>query len=1089
MKKKQTRGKKIKLRSLFTGFLSMFFLFCSVALNAQNKTVSGTVLDEAGYSIPGASVFLQGTTIGTVTNAQGEFVLQNVPEDATLHVSFLGYIPQDIPVAGKNVIQVVLIEDTQSLDELVVIGYGTTKRANTVGSISKITSKEMAERPIARIENALQGQMAGVSVRSATGKPGADLEIRVRGAASITGDSSPLYVVDGVPLESLQGVNPSDIESIDVLKDAASAAIYGSRGSNGVVLISTKRGKSGPPTVTFNAYYGVGNLERKVDVLSSDEWITFNKKWYDRQWVNSQGGNLGDSQEMRIQKAINDGRLTQADLNSPDYRSKLNSIKAVYGLYDPWWGTDNIEPIDWQDAFYQTAPQSDIQLSIAGATDRINYAISGGVFDQEGLVPGSSFTRYSGRVKLNVKANDFISLGVNLAPSYGISNGTNVDGKDQAVSRVLSYPGWVLAGTGKYAGADPSGWAEGQYDASDPSKYKFYGMWGPGDNNVSPYIQASGPTRKESNVRLNSSVDVTLNLAKGLTLNGMYAWNYLSAIDRSFSPTWINRTWNTAEYPGQRSSSSYQTWTNNNTLVQTVANYSNVWGDHAFDLMAGFSQEKSNMHRSRQQQSDFPNDKTWVFNRDYGRTTNSNEIGFSENAMMSFFGRANYTLKDLYILTLSLRRDGSSKFGPDNRWGNFPAISGAWKFSEEEFLKDLDWLGLSKLRVSWGLAGNDRISNASFMSNMTARNYTIGESQALANGYVIGNIANSMLGWESTSSTNIGLDMSFMRGRFSFSADYYYKLTSDLLLNSPVSPITGFTNMMDNIGKVRNHGMEFDFNSFNIDRGDFSWETALNLSFNRNKIVELAGGNADIIFGSTVQALIQRVGHPINSYYLYDVERTLRASDFEADGTTPKQGIAIYPGQRPGDTKWKDKTGDGVISAADKDVVGSYEPDFEWGLTNTFTYKNWDLSIFLNGRQGGELLSSGSRGWNRATNGPGWQYMDRWLYDAYWNEDEPGDGKTPGFFSTVSGNQYDTNWLYDATYIRIKNIRLGYNWKLQPNRFVNNIRLYVSCDNVYLWDNYYPGYSPEGATQDNAASEWGAYPLARTVITGINVTF
>ena len=381
MKKQLSRRKKIIQKSLVTGFFSLFFLFCSVALNAQIKTVTGTVRDATGYYIPGASVLLQGT------NAQGEFILQNVPENAILHVSFLGYEPQNISVAGQTLIHVVLIEDTQSLEELVVIGYGTTKRANTVGSISKITAKDMVERPIARIENALQGQMAGVSVRSTSGKPGADIEIRVRGAASITGESRPLYVVDGVPLESLQGINPNDIESIDVLKDAASAAIYGSRGSNGVVLITTKRGKSGTPTISLNAYYGVGSLERKVDVLSSDEWITFNKKWYDRQWVNSQKGNLGDSQEMRIQKAITDGRLTQADLNSPDYRNKLNSIKAIYGLYDPWWGTDKIEPIDWQDAFYQSAPQSDIQLNIAGATNNISYAISGGVFDQEGLVP------------------------------------------------------------------------------------------------------------------------------------------------------------------------------------------------------------------------------------------------------------------------------------------------------------------------------------------------------------------------------------------------------------------------------------------------------------------------------------------------------------------------------------------------------------------------------------------------------------------------------------------------------------------------------------------------------------------------------
>lgn len=1055
---------------------------------AQTKAVTGTVTDSSGAPIAGASVFLPGSTIGTVTDASGAFSLSNVPENATLSVSFLGYVGQDVPVTGRTSIQISLQEDSESLEEVVVIGYGTSKRSNTVGSIARLSSADMADRPIARVENALQGQMAGVSVRSTTGKPGADLEIRVRGAASINGESSPLYVVDGVPVQSLQSVNPNDIESIDVLKDAASAAIYGSRGSNGVVLITTKRGKSGAPVIQFSAYTGIATVESKVDVMDSEEWLAFNKKWYDRQWVLSGSGrNASDSQDVRIAQAVADGKLNLSGLapGTDEYRKALDPQKQVYGLYDPWWGTNKLEAIDWQDTFFEAAPMSDMQLSISGATDRINYLISGGVFMQDGIVPGSSFNRYTGRANLNVKVNEWIKVGISLAPSYSLSYGTNVDGKDLAVSRVLAYPGWVLPGTGKWAGADPSHYLK-EYDSTNLSKYKFYGEWGAGVNNVGPYVQAVGPYRKEDNMRLNSSFDMTLNLAKGLSVTGMYSWNYRSAQDRSYTPTWMSTTWDTAAYVGQRSNSSYRTWVSNSNLAQVVANYNAVFGDdHALDLMAGASQETFGENTSHQQRSDFPNDKTWAFNNSYGNTTNYNEIDYSSNAMVSYFGRATYTFKDRYILAASFRRDGSSKFGPGNRWGDFPSVSAAWKFSEEPFMQAAgSWLGPSKLRVSWGLAGNDRIRNASFLSSMTARNYSL--AGTTANGYVVGSIANSMLGWEQTSSTNVGLDLSFLRGRISLSTDYYYKMTSNLLLDSPISAITGFTSMMDNIGKVKNWGMEFDLTSHNITRPNFTWNTSLNVSFNRNEITELAGGNTDIIFGNTVNALIQRVGQPINSYYLLEVERILRESDFNADGTAK---VPIMGGQGPGDAKWKDNDGSGTITPADRAVVGSLQPDFEWGMTNNFTYKNWDLSIFINGRQGGTLLSSGSRSWNRGGSSPNWVRMDQWLHKAYWSEEEPGDGKVPAFFAITTSNQYDTNWLYDATYLRIKNIQLGYNWNLKPNKFVKNIRLYVSCDNVYLWDNYYPGWSPEGATQDNAAAEWGAYPLARTLIGGVNITF
>lgn len=1036
------------------------------AQSPETKKIPGTIKDVNGEPIIGANVTVKGQSIGTITDIDGRFVL-DAPANAVLQITYIGYVSQEVKIANKKELAIVLREDTETLDEVVVVGYGTVKKSNVVGSIAKVTSEALEDRPVSRVEQALQGQMAGVSVRTTSGAPGSDITINVRGTASINGESTPLYVVDGVPIDNLSGINPNDIESIDVLKDAASAAIYGSRGSNGVVLVTTKKGKTGKPVITLNAYAAFSSLERKVDVMDADEWIAFNKKWYDRQWVNATGQPASASQADRMAYA------EKATGKKYASREELATIRNTYGLYDPWWGSDELTALDWQDELFRTAPSYDLQLNASGATERLNYSISGGFFQQDGIVHGSSYNRYTLRANVETQVTDRIKVGVSLAPSYALQKGTKVDGKDNAVARAVSLPGWVSADAGRMAGADP---------------YKFYGEWGPGVNVISPYVQATAPERRNADVRMNSSLNATINLIEGLNVTGMVAWNYRNRNERIYTPTWSNAKWDAATHPGEYSNSSYATQTSHTLLFQGLLTYSKEWGIHSIDAMLGASLEKFSQNTSLQKVSNFPNDKSWVFDKDKGAVTNNNEIDYSENALLSYFGRIQYALKNRYLMTVSLRRDGSSKFGSKNRWGFFPSISGAWKINEEAFMRDLDWVGTTKLRVSWGQAGNDRIGTAQFLSNMTALNYPIGDSQSLASGYVTGNIANALLGWETTTSYNIGVDFGILNNRIYLSADYYKKKTKDLLLKAPVSLITGFSNMMDNVGNVDNWGVEFELNTANISTPDFKWNSSLNISLNRNKIVSLGDDDSDIRSGQG-NTIIQRVGNPINSYMLLEVERTLRTDDFEADGITPKKGIAIYTGQKPGDSKWVDKNKDGKITSEDYDVEGSYQPKFEWGFTNTFKYKNFDASLLLQGRVGGKLLSIGSRAWNRATNAPGYNYMSRWLYDAYWSEEEPGDGKTPAFYATVTGGQYDTNWLYDAGYVRIKNITLGYDIPFGPNRYISKARVYVSCDNVFMWDNYDPGFSPEGATQDNASSDWGAYPQARTFSFGVNITF
>jgi len=1029
--------------------------------------VTGTVRDENGETLPGVSIKIKGAAGGASTDVSGRFSISVPDANSTLIFTYVGYTALEVPVGGRTSLNVVLKESSTALTEVVVIGYGTQSKGNVTGSIAKITSENIEERPIARVEQALQGQMAGVAVRTTSGAPGSDISIRVRGASSISGDATPLYVVDGVPLDNLSGINPADIESIDVLKDAASAAIYGSRGSNGVVLVTTKRGKKGTPVISATAYTAVSNIERKVDVLDSDQWIAFNQKWLDRQWqVNNPTQDPNASQEQRIAYAQS---LAPAG-TVYGTRQSLLPIRATYGIYDPYWGTDALEPIDWQDELFRTAPSRDIQVNASGATDAVSYAISAGVFQQEGVVHASSFDRYSLRANLDARINKFIRVGLMLAPSLGLREGANVDGKDNAVSRSLSFPGWTLAGSGRMAGADP---------------YKFYGEWGSGANNVSPYVQAVYNERLNRDVRMNSSFNATIDIAKGLNVNALVGWNYRGNRERSYSPTWIQGTWDTS-VPGERSSSRYTTLQGHSLLTQATLNYDRSFGDHNFNGLLGISQETYKEENTDQGLTGFPNDKTWVFNRDRATTTNFNTIGAAENALLSYFSRVQYNYKNKYLFSASLRSDGSSKFGERNRWGLFPALSAGWRIDQEDFMSRTDWLSTTKLSASWGQTGNDRIGNSTFVSNMAALNYVFGDNQAISNGYVVGNISNSLLRWEKTDSYNVGLDLGFLRDRFTLSAAYYYKKTSDLLLSAPVSLTTGFSSMMDNIGNVENKGFELELRTFNT-VGTFKWNSGLNVTINRNKITKLGSGDADIRIGQG-GTIIQRVGHPINSYYLLDAVGVLREADFDRDaGGTLVPKVPVWSGQRPGDTKYRDINGDGRINASDYTVAGNYQPDFEWGFTNNFTYKNFDLSILLQGRVGGDLLSIGSRGWNRPTNDPKWLYMEQWLTKAYWSEEEPGNGKVPAFFSAVT-SEYDTNWMYDAGYLRIKNINIGYNLPLKA-KFISRARVYVSCDNVYMWDNYYPGFSPEGASQDNASSDWGAYPQARTLSLGLTATF
>lgn len=1033
--------------------------------HSQQIPVTGTVTDEKGEPLPGVSVTVKGTSNGISTDMNGKFKILVPNGKNVLVFSFVGYISQELSITGKTDMKITLKPAATNLAEVVVVGYGTQRRATVTGAVAKITSESIEERPIARVEQALQGQMAGVAVRNTSGAPGADIQVRVRGAASLTGDATPLYVVDGVPLDNLTGINPADIESIDVLKDAASAAIYGSRGSNGVVFVTTKRGKKGTkPVISVSGYTAAASVERKVDVMTPEQWIEFNKKWYDRQWIiNNPTQNPNATQTERIAYA------QAATGKSYGTRDSLALIRSQYGLYDPWWGTANLERVDWQDAIFRTAPVNDFQINSIGSAENLSYAVSSGIFDQKGIVEGSSFRRYSFRGNLDARINKKVRIGFNLAPSFGYLKGPNVDGKDNVIARALSLPGWVPAGAGIMAGADP---------------YKFYSNWGSGANNVSPYVQAVYNERRRNDIRLNTSFTTTVYILNGLELNGLIGWNMRDFRERAYSPTWIQGNWDQAT-PGQLSSSRYATTNGYQLLTQATLNYTKALGNHNLEGLLGVSQDKSQNEYTDQRLSGFPDDKTWIFTKEKATTINTNTVDADKFALISYFGRLQYNYRLKYIFSASFRYDGSSRFGPNKKWGFFPALSAGWLIKEESFLKGVSWLSTAKLRASWGIAGNDRIGAANYVSNMDALNYPLGDTQAISNGYVVSNSAYSNLRWEKSNSYNLGIDIGVFNDKAFITADAYYKKTSDLLLNTPISLTTGFASMVRNVGNIDNKGFELGINTRNL-TGAFKWNSNFNLSINRNKITKLAGDNTDIRLGQG-NTIIQRVGNPINSYYLLKAVGVLRESDFDREGTALKAKVPVWSGQKPGDTKYFDVSGDGKITAADYVVAGNYQPKYEYGFTNTFSFKRFDASVFIQGRVGGDLLSIGSRAWNRATGDPRYLYMEQWLTKAYWSDTEPGDGKVPAFFSAVT-SEYDTNWMYDASYLRIRNISLGYTFPSKKT-FLRSARVYISLENVYMWDHYYPGFTPEGATQDNSSADWGAYPQARTLSFGLSASF
>lgn len=1013
----------------------------------QHKKITGNVKDNTGEPIIGATVRVKGTDIATVTDIDGNFSLNGVSDNNTIEISYVGFSNKEFTVGNKNNFDVAMSEDKKVLDEVVVVGYGSVKKSNLTSSVSKITSEAMEDRPVTSVSEAMQGQLAGVNAQATGGGlPGQELTMRIRGVNTINGDSSPLYVIDGVPRDNMSDIDPSDISSIQILKDASATSIYGSRGANGVVLIETRTGK-GKPTVTFNAYYGLQTAEKKLDLMSGPEWVAYNM-WYRNAQHLRNGGSMSDPMSAR---------------------DPANRIPS-------WWATAT-NFTDWQEEVLRTAPIQNYEASASGSNEMGNIYLSLGYLNQAGIAKYTSYYRYNARLNSTLNIAKNLRIGANISFSNSTQNlaSTNLgdqNGKDGPLHHALMMSPLVTTDMAVRTPENPSGAPVSTESSED------YGAWW-----INPLEQMRLTKDNTRNSRVQVSTWGEWKIIPDLTYKIQYSYNYDGKTYEYYQPASVNRSSYTA------AGNSYSSRTND-WVIQNTLTYEKQLGKHNLNVLLGQSAEKQKYYIGNMEAQGWPYESVSTLNVASTPLVASTERTTYTNA--SFFGRVSYNYLEKYLFTATVRRDGSSRFGQDAKWGTFPSFSAGWKINEEKFLKNVRWIDLLKIRASYGTSGNDRIGDYAYLAQLGTYYAAWGNAKQI--GAAAANIANPDLKWEQTGSLDIGFDFSAFNNRLQFNFDYYSNTTKNLLFNVPVPYTTGFDSKLTNIGKIRNQGWEIDLTSHNL-VGKFKWTSNLNLSHNSNKVLSLDGEQKQIIsYLHGAFGFITREGGPVSAFY-----------DYKFDGVLSKEDIAsgLYlPGAQEGNSKIVDTNHDGKINENDKVERGTSLPDLTWGFTNRFSYKNFELSVLLQGQFGGKVYYVGSRhidaGYGGRTSYSRWlhAYKTDDLKEAIPTEyceahgiDMSWDGKTQNMF-----NWQPQDNIYSATYFRVKNITLSYNFtkNMLSKLHLSNLRVYFSVDNVVTVDDY-PGYTTETNTYGNGTTQLGVdystYPLSRRYTLGLNVTF
>ncbi|MCL1614901.1 TonB-dependent receptor [Bacteroides sp. ET71] len=1023
----------------------------------SGKRISGMVLDHTGLSIIGANVMVKGTTNGVVTDMDGRYTLNNVPEDAVIQVSYIGYQTQEFKAGSSGLARVVLSEDTEMLDEVVVVGYGVQKKSDVSVSVASVKAEALANNPATDFRQALVGKMPGVQVTIPSGDPEGSVSIRVRGISTVNAGSDPLYIVDGVPMErGFANLNTNDIESIEVLKDASAAAIYGSRGSNGVILVTTKRGNTEKLTVQYDGYYGFQSVSKKLDMMNAYQYAEFARDGHNNAYLSEVPGASPD------------------DPNSIRPQSYHQIPPELFPYLE---GVPGLTDTDWQDAIFRTAATTGHNISLSGKTQSINYFVSGNYMSKEGIIINSDFKKYSMRMNLDGKFNR-LKFGVNFAPSYSTSNRVDASGANGIVQSALMMPPvWPV------------------YNPDGSFNYQGNGYWRIGTDYqhnevLNPVAMATLASDVVDRMSLTGKVFAELELFKGLSYKISFGGDYYGAHNDTYRQSALplrgKDYYDTPSNPeGYSSSSLYFNWLIENQLTYTTT----INEKHSINAILVQSAQKETAKTNSVTATDYPNDYIQTIT---GGTVVSGSSNKTQWSIASYLARVQYGYEGKYMLSAAIRADGSSRFGKNNRWGYFPSVSAAWRISEENFFKETKFLSFindMKIRLSYGVTGNFQIGNYEHLATLSFDDYILGSGQgALVPGYKPDNIERDDLSWEKNKMVNAGVDVQMFNGYLGVTVDYYNTNTSDMLLSVPVPLLTGYSTSLMNIGKVNNRGWEIGLTSQQNFGKDFGYQFNANWAKNTNEVKALGPGDAPIISSGSVEHAyyITEVGQPIGNYYLL-VQDGIFATE---------EDLKKYPhfdNTRVGDFRFVDVDGDGVLDLdKDRTVVGNYMPDFTYGFGGKVWYKGFDFDINFQGVYGNEILNLNRRYIdNMEGNVNGTTIaLNRWQ-----SEENPGNGQINKANRKQTGyNGRTSTWhIEDGSYLRLQNVSLGYTLPQKwTRRFsVERLRLYVSGQNLVTFTDY-SGYNPEvNARPDSALTpgeDYGTYPLARTFMFGINLT-
>lgn len=1029
---------------------------------ATEIEIKGVVRDATGASLPGVSVLVKNTKTGTVTDLNGGYRLR-ADADATLTFNYIGFDTREVQVAGRTTIDIRLNSSISLLQDVVVVGYGTVKKADVTGSVGKVNLNDAKNAPVRSMEEFLAGRVAGVQVSSVDGQPGSSSNIVIRGNNSITQDNSPLIVIDGFPTENpdLNMINPDDIESIEVLKDASATAIYGARGANGVLMVTTKKGKTGAPVMNFSAYYGTQRTINQLELMNPYEFVKY---------------------QIERTPSLTD-TLAPAALYLSDGRA-LEDYKNIKGL-------------DWQDMMLRDAPFQNYSLSLSGGSQQTRYSLSGSINDQDGVIINSYYKRYQGRAVVDQTVNSKLKVGLNANYAYLLKSGISPSESGGNLATTLLYS--VYGSRPVNAQRDESGIEDELFDPSVDLT---------SDYRINPIINQQNLVRNTTTRNLMANAygeyaflpELILRVTGGIfsTQGRFDAFNNSNTLYGNTRTTW-GSSYGVNGYIQHRENNS---WLNENTLTWTKT----IADDHNFNIVGGITEQGGKTAAYQFGASNLPNEALGLSGLDEGNLLPVRTMATSSNwRLMSYLGRINYNYKSKYYLTASYRSDGSSKFPKDNRWAYFPSAALSWRIINEGFMKNLRVISDAKIRTSFGLTGNNRVGDYSYLASY---GLPINNTYIFNNNYQSAIIpltpSNDDLKWETTRQFDLGLDLGFFKDRLSLTADVYSKKTYDLLLNASLPFSSGYNSAFKNIGSMKNEGLEITIAGTPVATHNFKWNASFNISFNRNRVLELTEGQQSLTSAimwdnnwQSLPAYISEVGKPVGNMYGFVWDGVYQAGDFTLDAAgkailrddVPTNGNTRDRIQ-PGDIKYKDLNSDKVVNASDYTVIGRGLPIHTGGFNNTLKYKNFDLNLFFQWSYGNDIqninrLVFEGNAFNKNYLNQLASYSDRWTPENTGSNNY----RTNGFY----GGGYSSRTIEDGSFLRLKTLAFGYTLPKSAAGILknSNLRVYASAQNVLTWTKY-TGSDPEVNTYNSALTpgfDFSAYPRARTMVLGVNLTF